>query len=183
MNLLDTIVIVMMAFFVLKGIFRGFLREIFSFVGVVLGIWAGVYYQPSSASYLGSYLPGTGYISLISFVAVFSLVVIGFNLLGMIFKVFFLKIPRGKIDKTLGASVAFIKGIVVTYLLMVMLTFLLPSKTPLIAGSRLAPLIIVSYQSMIKAVSQGKAQRWKKGVKEKEEKAEELLSSQRKDNT
>jgi membrane protein required for colicin V production len=165
----------MMAFFVLKGIFRGFLREVFSLIGVVLGIWAGVYYQLDLASYLGSYLPETSYLPLISFVAVFSLMVIGCNLLGMIFKLFFFKIPKGGIDRALGASVAFIKGVVVTYLLIVMLTFLLPSKTPLIAGSRLAPLIIVSYQSMIKAVSQGKAQKWKKGIMEKKEEAKELL--------
>lgn len=163
MNLLDSIVIGMMGFFVLRGFFRGFLRELFSLIGVALGVWAGIYYQRGVASYLDSYLPETSYLPLISFVSVFFLMVIACNLLGMISKIFFYKIFRGVIDRALGASVALLKGVVITYLLMVMLTFLLPSQTPLIAGSRLAPWIIVSYQSMIKAISQEKVKRWKKG--------------------
>ncbi|MBW2063606.1 MAG: CvpA family protein [Deltaproteobacteria bacterium] len=158
----------------LRGILRGFVREVFSLVGIVLGIWGGIFYQPGVAAYLKSYLPATDYLPLISFISVFSLMVIICNLLGIFVKLFF-KVFKGGINRILGGSVAFIKGVVVTYLLMVMLTFLLPSKTPLIAGSKLAPFIIMSYQSMVKAVSKGKAQEWKEQVKKEKDKVEEMI--------
>ncbi|MBW1997209.1 MAG: CvpA family protein [Deltaproteobacteria bacterium] len=159
----------------LRGLLRGFVREVFSLVGIVLGIWGGILYQPSVAAYLKSYLPASDYLPLVSFVSVFSLMVISCNLLGIFVKFFFFKIFKGGINRILGGSVAFIKGVVVTYLLMVMLTFLLPSKTPLIAGSKLAPFIIMSYQSMVKAVSRGRAEEWKERVKKGKDKAEEMI--------
>ncbi|MBW2205067.1 MAG: CvpA family protein, partial [Deltaproteobacteria bacterium] len=39
MNLLDLIIIACMVFLIVRGIFRGFIREVGSLAGVILGIW------------------------------------------------------------------------------------------------------------------------------------------------
>ena len=52
MSLLDFIAIAMMVFFILKGIFRGFVREIASFVGIVMGVWMAYMFYPQMTAYL-----------------------------------------------------------------------------------------------------------------------------------
>ena len=54
------------------------------------------------------------------------------------------------------------KGVIITYLVIVILTFFIPAKTPLIAQSKLAPWIIKSYQSMISLISPEHYKNWKK---------------------
>ena len=72
------------------------------------------------------------------------------------------KVLLGWADRTLGVGLALVKGIIITYFTIILLTFFVPSKTPLIAKSRLAPLIITSYQSMISLVSPGSYKKWKR---------------------
>ena len=49
-------------------------------------------------------------------------------------------------------------------MILVLLTFYLPAKTPLIAESKLAPLVIESYQSMIRLISPDHYENWKKRI-------------------
>jgi len=63
---------------------------------------------------------------------------------------------------SLAGVILVLKGIILTYLVIVLLTFFLPTKTPLIAKSRLAPVIVSSYQSLAGFVSARRSHRWKK---------------------
>jgi membrane protein required for colicin V production len=151
-----------MLFLVVRGIFRGFFREIGSLAGVILGIWLANLYQPQMTAYLKQYLPSTVFLPIISFAVIFVLILIFCNVAGWVLKLLFKKAFLGWADRTLGAGFAILKGIILTYLVIVLLTFFVPSKAPLIAGSRLAPLIIASYQSMVGIVSPDSYQRLKK---------------------
>ena len=162
MNLLDMIIIATMAFFIIRGIFRGFFREIGSLAGVILGIWLANLYQPQMTTYLKEYLPSTAFLPFISFAVIFGLVLVSCNLAGWGLKMLLKKAFLGWADRTLGAGFAVLKGIILTYLVIVLLTFFVPSRTPLIAESELAPLIIASYQSMVSIVSPGSYQEWKR---------------------
>jgi len=81
---------------------------------------------------------------------------------GYLLKLLFSKVLLGWLDRTLGVWLALAKGVILIYLTIVILTFFMPTKTPLIAQSKLAPWIIVSYQSMIKFISPGQYESWKK---------------------
>jgi hypothetical protein len=59
---------------------------------------------------------------------------------------------------------AILKGVIIIHLFMILLTFFLPSRAPLIAKSKLAPLIIVSYQSMIRLISPDLYQKLKERI-------------------
>ncbi len=86
------------------------------------------------------------------------------------------KTPIGCLDRWLGAGLAFLKGIVLIYLIIIVLTFFIPSKTPLIAKSRLTPLIIQSYQSMVNLISPGFYQELKRKFTGETDKIEKLVS-------
>ncbi|MDY6880896.1 MAG: CvpA family protein [Desulfatiglans sp.] len=153
MNLLDMIIIGMMVLILVRGLLRGFFREIGSLAGVVLGILLANTYQPQMTEYLKGYLPPGVYLPLVSFAAIFILVLVSGNMAGWALKLMLKKASLGWADRSLGACLAILKGIIITYLMIVLLTFYLPSKTPIIAKSRLAPLIITSYQSMTSLIS------------------------------
>ena len=162
MNLLDLIIIATMVYLVFRGIFRGFFREIGSLAGVILGIWLAGRYQPQMTEYLKAYLPPGAYLSVLGFASVFLIVLVCCNLAGWGLKMIFKKALLGWADRGLGAGFAVVKGIIITYLVIVLLTFFVPSQTPLIAGSKLAPLIVSSYQSMVSIISPDSYQKLKK---------------------
>ncbi len=153
MNILDIIIIAALAFFLVRGIYRGFFREIGSLAGVILGIWMATLYQPRLTQFLGSYLPRGAFLPLISFALIFLLILVGCNLVSWGLKVLFKKALLGGADRMVGAGVALLKGVIIIYFLILMMTFFLPSKSPLIAQSKMAPVIITSYQSMVNLIS------------------------------
>jgi len=176
MNLLDWIIISIMLVFLIRGIFRGFFREIFSLAGIILGIYMANLYQPHMTACLKGYFPSGKFLPLISFGAIFIIVFILFNLTGWLIKMLTAKTPIGCLDRWLGAGLAFLKGIVLIYLIIIVLTFFIPSKTPLIAKSRLTPLIIQSYQSMVNLISPGFYQELKRKFTGETDKIEKLVS-------
>jgi hypothetical protein len=62
-----------------------------------------------------------------------------------------------------------------------MLFFFLPSKTPLIATSKLAPSIITSYQAMVGLISPDFYEKWKRKIMGKKKEMDEVLSDKFKD--
>ncbi|MDY6973818.1 MAG: CvpA family protein [Thermodesulfobacteriota bacterium] len=185
MNLLDIILIATMVFLVVRGILRGFLLEIGSLAGVILGICFANIYQPQMTEHLKTHLPSVRFyiLQLISFSMIFATVLVSCNLAGWGLKMIFKKAFLGWLDRTLGAGLAIFKGVIITYLFIVLLTFFVPSKTPLVARSKLAPLIIGSYQSMISLISPGSYQRWKKKFLGQKEKVGAMVSEKIEDLT
>ena len=183
MNLLDIIIIATMVFLILKGMLRGFIREIASLVGVIVGIWLASLFQPQMTNHLETYLPSSEYLPLISFAIILGAVLVVCNFFGWILRLFFQKTFFGWADRSLGAGLATVKGVILTYLVLVMLTIFLPSKTPLIAESKLAKVIIDSYQSMIRLVSPDHYRDLKRKIVGKTEEMGEIVSDKIEDLT
>ena len=162
MNLLDLIIIACMVFLLVRGIFRGFIREVGSLAGVILGIWLASIYQPQLTDYLKPFLPSGKYLPLISFALIFLVVLVFCNVAGWLLKKLAKKLFLGWADRTLGAALAVLKGVLITYFAIVLLTFFTPSKSNIIAESKLAPVIINSYQSIIGLLSPGAYENLKK---------------------
>ena len=174
MNLLDVIIIACMVFLIVRGIFRGFIREVGSLAGVILGIWLASLYQPQMTDFLKLLLPSGKFLPLISFALIFLVVLVFCNVVGWLLKKLAKKIFLGWADRTLGAALAVLKGVLITYFAIVLLTFFVPSKSNIIAESKLAPIIINSYQAIVGLLSPGAYENLKKkfvGQKERIEKA------------
>jgi membrane protein required for colicin V production len=175
MNILDIIIVGLIAFFLIKGIFRGFFREIASLAGVVFGIVAGNHYHPQMADYLKAYLPLGKFLPLISFIILFIGVMIGFHLIGLVMHRLFKSLLIGWFDRTLGVCFALVKGAIISYLVIVLLTFFVPSTSPLIASSKCARLVVVTYQSMARLISPEIYQQWKAKLLRESKKVEILI--------
>ena len=182
MNLLDYIIIITLIYLIVKGILRGFIREFFSFAGIVLGIWLGNLFQPQMTDFFRSYLPSSQYLPVIGFAVLFAAILGLCNIIGWIIKLLFKKALMGWMDsRVLGACLGFVKGIIITYIAIIIVTFFIPAKTPLIAESKLTPWIIKSYQSMVSLISPGHYQKWKRKIVGEQKKIGEIVSEKIKD--
>jgi len=179
MNILDIIISGLVAFFLIKGIFRGFFREIASLAGVVFGIVIGNHYHPQMAAYLKAYIPLEKSLPLISFVILFIAVIIGFYLVGLLLHSLFKRLLMGWFDRALGICFALIKGIIISYLLIVLLTFFVPSTSPLIASSTCARLVINTYQSIARLISPDIYREWKARISKESKKVEKVISEEK----
>lgn len=174
MNVVDICIIVVIGFFVARGIFRGFIREVGSLAGVILGIWLGSVFEPDARVYLEPFLPDGKYLALISFALIFFAVLVVCNLISWGLKKLVHKLFLGWVDRGLGVALAVLKGVILSYFGIVLLTFFVPSNATLITHSRLAPLVIASYQSVRGFVSPKDYEKWKKKITGQKEKLESL---------
>lgn len=181
MNLLDYIIIITMVYLIVKGIFRGFIREIASLAGIIIGIIVAYVYLPALSEFLKNYLPSSQFLPFVSFAVIFALILVIFNIIGWGLMKSLKKAFLGWFDKSLGACLAVFKGIILIYVALILLTFFLPSKTPLIAGSALAPWVTKSYQSMSKIISPDFYDHCKKKIVGEIRKLDEIHSEKIKD--
>ncbi len=176
MNILDFIIAGLTAFFVIRGIFRGFFREISSLAGIIFGFLIANHYHPQMTTLIRPYIPLEKSLSLISFIILFFLVFFFFSLLGILLHYLFKSLLIGWFDKSLGIGLALVKGIFISYLLIVLLTFFMPSKSPLITQSKMAPLVKASFESMRRLISPSLYQTWKKKISQESKKVGKAIS-------
>ncbi len=162
MNLLDIIICVFMALLIIQGLHRGFFREVGSLGGVILGISLANLFQPQVTALFRSFLPPGIFLTVIGFVLVFLVVLVLCNLMGRGLDRLFGKALPGWVNKAPAAGLAGLKGFILIYFGIVLLIFFVPSKAPMITKSRLAPIIVSSYQSVAGAIFSESHHRGKK---------------------
>ena len=180
MNILDYIILGLITFFVIKGIFKGFFREISSLAGIVFGILIGNHYYPQMVNLLKPHIPLEKSLPLISFFILFIAVVILFNLSGILLHHLFKKLLIGWLDRSLGFCLALIKGIIISYLLILVLAIYVPSTSRLLTESKAAPLVKLGFESMRSLISPDIYKAWKKKIFKESKKVGDVISEGKK---
>ena len=175
MNFLDYLILIPLIYFTVKGVLRGFIREIASLAGIILGIWLGNVFQPDVSKILSHYLPDSNFVPLISLAIIFVVILILCNLAGWGLHKLFKKVFLGWFDRFMGGVFAVLKTIFLAYVFIILLTFFVSTSTPLITESLLAPWIIKSYQSIVGLVSPDHYDNWKKKILGKTSKINSII--------
>ncbi|NNF99578.1 MAG: CvpA family protein [Desulfobacteraceae bacterium] len=145
MNLLDIIVIIILAYCLTRGIFRGIIRELSSIIGVLTGFYAAYTYYPMATKWMGSWLVETKHIEIISFFLIFLVVFAIISIVGIIIKYVLNIAFLGWIDRICGFFFGALKGILIVTVLLIGLTAFLPQGDPLVKNSVIYPhLTIIS---------------------------------------
>lgn len=153
MNFFDIIIVIILGYCVLRGIFRGLLKELSSIVGVLGGFYAAYTYYMVVAKHLSKWIANTGYLNIWSFLIIFCSVFVIISILGVIIN-YILKISfLGWVDRICGAGFGAIKGILIVSVLFITLTAFLPKGTPVIKDSLLSPHVALVSEKMAKVVS------------------------------
>lgn len=139
MNLFDIAIIIIVGFSLIRGFFRGFIKELFSVIGLFVGFYAAYTYYQQIAKFLSQWITNASYLNILSFMIIFCGIFFIISILGVIIK-YVLNISFLKwADRIFGAGFGAIKGILFVSILLIMLITFLPKGTPIIKKSRLSP--------------------------------------------
>ncbi|MDM8539196.1 CvpA family protein [Desulfobacterales bacterium HSG17] len=153
MGILDIVFIVILGFTLIRGFFRGLVKEVASIVGVLAGLYFAMQYYSLLAPHLSSFITDRTLLNIASFAAIFCGLFFLISLLGVLLKYVLNIAFLGWVDRAFGAVFGFGKGVMISSTILMALTAFLPKNAPLVAESRVAPYIQLISANFSKMVS------------------------------
>ncbi len=153
MNPFDILLAVVGIYCLIRGVFRGLVKEVSSIIGVVGGFYAGYTFYPSLAGLIGKVFSNPAYARLVAFLLIFVLVYLAISICGVITKYFMNIVYLGWTDRIGGALFGLAKAVLIAAVLVMVFTAFLPRNTPLIKESMFARPIMLVSEIMAKVTS------------------------------
>jgi len=139
MNFFDIFVVIVLAYGLIRGIFRGLIKELSAIVGVLAGFWAAYSYYSQFGRLLARWVSQPAYLNILSFMVIFCLVLIAVSIVGVVIKYLLRVAFLGGVDRFCGALFGLLKGVLISAVVLMTLTAFLPKGAPLVRDSILAP--------------------------------------------
>ena len=152
MNQFDVLIIIIFGFCLVRGFFRGFIKEVSSIIGVLGGFYAAYTYYMDFAKLLSGWISDKSYLHIVSFLIVFCGVFLIISIVGVVIKYILNIAFLGWIDRICGAGFGIIKATLVTSILLIALTSFLPKGAPIVKDSMLSPHVSVISEKMAKVI-------------------------------
>jgi membrane protein required for colicin V production len=152
MNPFDIFIIIVVGYSLIRGLFRGLVKEVSSIIGVLGGFYAAYSYYPMVAKLLSGLIINPSYLNILSFLIIFCSVLIVISILGVVIKYLMNVAFLGWVDRACGLGFGLIKGLLIVTVLFIILTTFLPKGAPLIKKSVLAPHVIWISEKMVNMV-------------------------------
>ena len=153
MNALDIFLAVLFGFSLIRGIFRGLVKEVASIIGVLTGYYAAYTYYPLVANLISRWFTNTAYMNIVSFLILFCLIFLIISIIGVVLKYLLSIAYLGWADRISGAAFGVLKSVLIASVLLVALTAFLPKNAAIIKNSLLAPHITVVAEYLAVIVS------------------------------
>jgi membrane protein required for colicin V production len=153
MNPFDVFIIIILGYSIVRGLFRGLVKEVSSIFGVLGGFYAAYSYYPVMAKILAGLVVNVSYLNILSFLVIFCSILIIISILGVVIKYLLNVAFLGWIDRLCGVFFGLIKGVLIVTVLFIILTTFLPKGASLIKKSVLAPHVIWVSEKMVNVVS------------------------------
>lgn len=154
MNPFDVFIIIVLGYSIVRGLFRGLVKEVSSIIGVLGGFYAAYSYYPMVAKLLSGLISEQSYLNILSFLIIFCGILIVISILGVVIKYLLNVAFLGWIDRVCGVGFGLIKGVLIVTVLFIILTTFLSKGAPLIKKSILAPHVIWISEKMVGLVSE-----------------------------
>lgn len=141
MNGFDVLVLVIIAFCMIRGYFKGLTREISGIIGVVVGFYGANTYYQLLTPYLETLIKTPAARSLICFFVLFCGILILIGLLAALIRKVLSLVFLGWVDRSFGLVFGTAKGgLIVSVLFIMMMTFI-PDNGQFLSGSKTAPYV------------------------------------------
>ncbi len=150
MNGFDIAAAIVLSFFLIKGIIRGFIKEIASIFGLVISFALASLFYSSGAGLLDSFIKTTSYRDVLGFLLVFLVAYVILAVIGLIMdKVIKMTISK-PLDIIMGSLVGLLKGIFLAALLLLVVSAFVAPDEPLLKDSQSRPLLLPVADNMKK---------------------------------
>jgi len=156
MNLFDIAIIVILGYCVIRGIFRGFIKEAAAIVAILAGFSAAYMYHGKVAPSLSQWIANPDYQLLAAFALVFFGVFFFITLVGVLIRVLARAAALGVVDRMFGAVFGGVKAVLlVTLIYIVLATFTPVGGMTFIKESKLAPPVVAAGQAIVDMMPDG----------------------------
>jgi membrane protein required for colicin V production len=142
MNTLDIIFLVLIAASVIYSLVKGLVREIFSFLAIILGFFAASYGYSRAAEWLKSWVDQETLAQILGFAVLFLVVAIAVSLLGILLSRLIRRGGLGWADRMGGAAFGFLKAVLLIAIILLVLTAFLPPKSKVLLESKISPVAL-----------------------------------------
>lgn len=159
MNPLDMAFLGILGVSLIYSTWKGFVRDIFSLVGILAGFLVAARFYPYGAAWLKPWVKTDWVAALVSCGVLFLLTFLGVSLVGRMLGRSLKLLKLGWLDRTAGFGFGLLKGVILCLGLFLALANLLPSKTPVLEESRLAPMLLQAAKEVGKKLP-GQAGKW-----------------------
>ena len=153
MNPFDVFIIIIIGYSIIRGLFRGLVKEVSSIIGVLGGFYAAYSYYPMVAKLLSGIIDEQSYLNILSFLIIFCGILIIISILGVVIKYLLNVAFLGWVDRICGLGFGLIKGVLIVSVIFIILTTFLSKGAPIIKKSILAPHVIWISEKMVGLVS------------------------------
>lgn len=154
MNVFDVVIVVIVSFCLIRGLFRGLIREISSIVGVLAGFYGAYTYYPMVEPNFARWVETPGYRNIISFFLLFCAILISVNLIARLIRYLLNIVFLGWVDRLCGMVFGAAKGLLIVSVLFIALTTMLPKGATIVTESRLSPHVAIVSEAISVFVSQ-----------------------------
>ena len=154
MNLFDIVIVIVLCFCMIRGGFRGLIKELSAIVGVLGGFYGAYTYYLKLAGVMTGWISNVAYRNLLAFMIIFCVVFILISILGIIIRYVLNLVFSGMVDRIGGAILGILKGGLIVSVLFIALTAFLPKGAPILQQSRLSPYVSRYSEVMAEVVSQ-----------------------------
>jgi membrane protein required for colicin V production len=152
MNILDIVIGVILGFCLVRGIFRGTVKEITSIIGVFVGFYAAYTYYPIVGNWFSGIIANKSYLNILSFFITFTIWFLAVGFVGVVLKYLLKAVALGWADRILGGTLGIVKAVLIASVLLVPLTTFLPQKPPVIKDSFFARHVSTLSEKMVAVV-------------------------------
>ena len=139
MNGYDIFLIAVIAVSIAMGLIRGFVREMFSLAGVVLGVVLALIASPALSEHLRRVIPSDSASFAAAFLIIFFATLIVISVLGVLLTKVLDMARLGFPNRLLGGGFGLVRGIVTVLVITLGLTLFLSEDSSLLRSSRLVP--------------------------------------------
>ncbi len=130
MNLLDFLILIPIAYFCYRGFVNGIIKEVFSIVGIILGVFLTFQYMDPVGAFISPYFEEkASFIPFLSAILIFISTLIVVHLAAFLSKKFLETIKLNFVNRIAGSAFGFLKsGIVISAILLILAGFSIPSE-------------------------------------------------------
>ncbi len=141
MSVLDIFFVIVLVFFLLRGLYRGLFLEIASIVGLVAGFLAANRFYMDVYPWVQQIINSQEWAQIVSYAGVFLLVLVAVLILGSFLRSLLRMVMLGWLDTLGGGLFGLLKSGFICSLVLLLLTVVLPKDHELIANSKIAPYV------------------------------------------
>lgn len=136
---IDIFFIIIILFFTIRCIIKGFITELMSVASVVGGITAGFFFSPALSAAIDKYIGISGWNRLISFLVIFLTVYIVLKLIERGFYSLIERVSLERLDRSLGLFLGLFEGIMIVFIIIIVIDVqpVFPSEK-ILSGSLIA---------------------------------------------